>query len=756
MSTFNILSGEVEIYEFSRGFTEVLENERWISGGFGNAIDRSNYNEEIPSPIRQFINNNQNIFGIPTGFAPAEEQVALIARVIDNRYCVLAVANSLGKDNRGRDGVVGYRYFWLDTYSMINQHLPAMDGVATLLNWWSKNPLVFDMNPESFTGEELVCKEYIEDTENYHPEQPQDYPVYPQILTIADYQSDRLIELHYQAAQTAKKMGIPLAWAWNVRKLNFPSMYIAIWCENEAAKQTIERELARNDVGDAEVNPAPIQIVQRVDKDYLTRDEKSIEKILDDLISANYEKIITEKVQALVEILCNATDLDWNKFFVDENQHIKHLQQDENPIIESVKYYALMPILVPDRIGEWLAWLRKSNNQEYIKASCKTQNLLIKYCHEQQKHVLVKQIYDGISFLFYQILKRDINTYHNSRWLLAENRNNVWAELINPYVKDYLIYIERKCTITTEITEEFGGEITNHIFSGLANMLMNYQPKPNQNRIGDILSGKKANINHLGLNNLANLLQEIAQTELNPIRYLFNQYDRKILNVNLLSAIFYQYSEDSIPSPVFSKLNPFHKGTIRTILRIPEPQERGHSLKIWRNRLLVLLVILSMPTLLLYAYLNLSNYILQNLSGSSNLSLEEIIESCKNIDTNNSSTESSEQELKKCELQLQKIVNEKINVINGLNKQQITDEEKSQIRNSEIYSDVANMFIYPRVYLHSSYPEKDQYVLEIMNYFQLSFKQKKSYQQILPPLEKCAIKTQIEDFQACLQNLDNK
>jgi hypothetical protein len=104
----SIHNGEVEIYEFSRGFTEVEKNGKWISGGFGDAINRSNYHDEIPTPIQNFINNNQNILGIPTGYI-LHSELALIARVIDNRYCVLAVAN-YQKDNRATEGIVGYRY----------------------------------------------------------------------------------------------------------------------------------------------------------------------------------------------------------------------------------------------------------------------------------------------------------------------------------------------------------------------------------------------------------------------------------------------------------------------------------------------------------------------------------------------------------------------------------------------------------------------------------------------------------------------
>ncbi len=170
--------GQVEIHEFSRGFKEVPINGEWVSGGFGNAIARSNYKsglvEEIPKPIRSTVdygNNNENLLGIPTAYNPPEGQVSLVAREIDDQYSILAVANKQDEDER-RSEIVGYRYFWLDKKSEINSSHPNMDGVGTLLKWWLSNNAdslryVFDMNPSSFKEEKLICDEYLIDSQRY-------------------------------------------------------------------------------------------------------------------------------------------------------------------------------------------------------------------------------------------------------------------------------------------------------------------------------------------------------------------------------------------------------------------------------------------------------------------------------------------------------------------------------------------------------------------------------------------------------------
>ncbi|MBO3460172.1 hypothetical protein G7B40_000315 [Aetokthonos hydrillicola Thurmond2011] len=736
MCSLNAYSGKVEIYEFSRGFSEVCEKDRWISGGFGNAIDRSNYNRQIPAPIQQFINNNQNIFGIPTGFAPATEEVALIARVIDDRYCVLAVANYQGKDNTGRDGIVGYRYFWLDKNSEINKHF-KLDGVGTLLNWWLKNPNVFDMNPKSFTGNKLVCDEYIEDisSNDINSSYQQKYSIYPSILTLANYKGDIRRELHTQAVEAAKKAGLPLAWAWNVRKLYFPEMYVAIWCENEAAKQTIERELATKGVTKEDTLATPqIAIEKRIDGDYLAENEKSIAKILDEFVFANSEynaNTRSEKASAIVEILSNEEGLNWSNFFVAENQHIKHLKTDTDPRKESVKYYALLPLLIPEEIVKWLKWLRGTRNKKHIIISFETQKNIVDFIqNKSQKIVVYKRIYDGISILLNEVLYNNTSIFKLCKWLLVTHKDNIWSISLNNYVANIVEFLDREREPSNE-SGVFSGQVTQEFLIKLRSDLFNEQVTTNKP----------------GYKNLAKLLSQRVETEIN---YFSKQYKEQLLDVNLLSAICYQYSEKNIPYNVLSKLEHNHKNKISIILHV-SPKEKRYHLRIWRNRL-----ILGTLTLGFLIFL-FQFFSILHLSNPSNISLKESIDKCKNVDNNTNQYSDKKQQLQRCEEEIERLLPGEIDKLSRLSKSETPDEEKDKLRERETYRYIIknNKFINSSVVLKlQKNKEIDQYVLNILKYLQQSIERKEPFQEILKNLQNCANKNEVEEFKNCVQNFE--
>ncbi|KYC35194.1 hypothetical protein WA1_08530 [Scytonema hofmannii PCC 7110] len=780
MSSLNIRNAEVEIYEFSRGFSEVLENGCWISGGFGNAIDRSNYDGEIPAPIQQYINNNQNIFGIPTGFAPPKKEVALIARVIDARYCVLAVANYLGKDNKGRDGIIGYRYFWLDRNSEINQHL-ELDGVGTLLNWWLQNPFVFKMNPDSFTGDKLVCNEYLEyfSSHNVNSNDQQNYPIYPVILTLAELNRDNPLQLHTQAAEEAEKAGLPLAWAWNVRRLNFPEMYVAISCEDETAKQAIERELARKIVN--KVNPlgTPVQkeISKRTDRERLTGDEKSIEMTLDEFVSdrsASNERRSLETANAIVKILWSNKDLDWQKFFVADNQHVKHLRKDEDPQTESVKYYALLPILIPENIIIWLSWLREKRNQKQTKISFKTQNLILESCTPIQREFIVQYIYDGISVLLNELVYGNQNAYNLCRWLFVTHKENIWSKSFNMYAAKIL-----ECLDSTpyNISELFDRQATQDFLIKLRNNFLS----------------EKVTTNKHNFRNLGELFSQRVKTELNPIKVFLNQYDKKLLDVNLLAAVCYHCSEGKIPYTVFSKLKTEDKNKIDRILSVASQEEildenhdasspsrqnhptrrhktlKGKGLskkqeifykrRRQQERFLLVILIFSVLIFLVLFFPKLSNHLFQSLPSFSRLSLKESIEKCENLDTNTTQSSENKEKLQRCQAELKKLLVREMDKLSVLQKNETRDAEKNHLRESQTYMDIRDLFINRSVALQlktsgaEKYEELDQHILSIMNYLKQSLDDKKPDREIFQPLENCAKKNQSEEFKACVKNL---
>ncbi len=768
----SIYNGEVEIYEFSRGFTEVEKNGKWISGGFGNAIDRSNYHEEIPTPIQ----NSLKIFRIPTGQI-LDSEVALIARVIDNRYCVLAVAN-YQKDNRATEGIVGYRYFWLDKESEVNRRLSSMDGVGTLLHWWLDDKLSFDMNPDSFTGNKLVCNQYLLSNSNQGDNQ-QNYPVYPSILSLANSNEDDRIQLHNQAVQKAEELGLPIAWAWNVHKLDFPEYYIAILCADEPAKQKIESDLKLKNVP---IDPLPpIRVNGVLIKPRPVPD--NLEKILDEFVqldnsefSSNQKR--SEKARAIIKILCNGENIDWSRFFTQENQYIKHLNQD--PPSDSVRYYSLLPLLDPAKIIEWLNWLRESKNQNYIKISFETQTFICEACTQQaEKKIIRDRIYEGISSLLDELLD-NVNIYELCKLLFVSQKTNIWSEKLNEYVTNCVNFLLNRLNRNSFNTEQqvYGGEITRSVFTGLSNTFRKYQQPQTKNDRWANLRWRKNISNNPGLTSLANLLHKKVNAELNPLEHLFNQHEPELLKINLLSAICYQFSEGSIPHSVLRKLENKDKEQINTILGTSvfpnleitstssiqigqsASRKRGHSL-IGGNIKVILVIVISVILLIFLSQTRLKSLtdIFQHGQSSSQPSLKESFEECRNI-SNDQSLETNKQ-IQKCEKQLKNILQNEIDEINKFNKLNPENEKyqatKDSIRESEDYKYIRDEYIHQTVALNLKSSNKsneiDQYVLMILKYLKESLDGQRSYDQIIQPLESCAKKSEVKKFKTCISNI---
>ena len=273
------------IYEFSKGFQEVFKNAQWLSGGFGKKIDRSNYPKEFPSEIENAVKNG--LFEIPNQYRPhpgAEiliqnggqveqpgfESIALIAREIGS-YCILAVATGQ-IDDKGRDLIVGYRYFWLNVKDLENDVKKGQkpDGIATLLYWWFKNGQpCFNMNPHSFNNGKGIS-DYSQVRFKLEIRSPEEYPetevILPKLLQKiktesppilvnshqdeieVNFQDTKLLFLIYKLHLLALKANeivenCPLAWAWNVRGLSFPDEFAAIFCADlEALDRLVKKK----------------------------------------------------------------------------------------------------------------------------------------------------------------------------------------------------------------------------------------------------------------------------------------------------------------------------------------------------------------------------------------------------------------------------------------------------------------------------------------------------------------------------------
>lgn len=255
------------IYEFSKKFDNIECKEGiWVSGGFElektQAFFRSNYGNgnisEIPAEIRQSVAEGH--FEIPNACTtnqltnedflmrvkrreidiahPQLQDIALIARELDNYYSVLAVATRQ-MDNTWRSKMVGYRYFWLKTSELNTERPDLVDGIATLLKWWEQNQKpCFDMNPESYENSPNRNQPNLSKQVIYKNVTRSNYKPVPQI-----YQSNRPClfdstlafdywKLHAQALHIAN---LKPAWAWNVRKLTKPETFTVVYCADRTA-----------------------------------------------------------------------------------------------------------------------------------------------------------------------------------------------------------------------------------------------------------------------------------------------------------------------------------------------------------------------------------------------------------------------------------------------------------------------------------------------------------------------------------------
>jgi hypothetical protein len=218
----------VHIYQFCRAFDNVRYSEVYgcyVSGGYAfEKIARASH--EVPPEIREAVINDY--FKLNDNYPPETGDFALIAREIDNKYSVLAVANRQ-LDDGGRP-TIGYKYFWLEKSSS------DVDGIGTLIYWWSnhKKPkfdmaeLVEKSPPERLYYQEIQKRNFLEILKyvqklNEIPEitvvkkelWQQAYPAY--------------IELHYLALGLSDRATRLNAWAWNVHKIAYPERFLAIF-----------------------------------------------------------------------------------------------------------------------------------------------------------------------------------------------------------------------------------------------------------------------------------------------------------------------------------------------------------------------------------------------------------------------------------------------------------------------------------------------------------------------------------------------
>ncbi len=269
-----------EVLGYSKLRQEIEQEGLWVSGGYDGKYNlvRSSYPyvNGFPQEVDQTIKDK--LFEIDKLYTPLPgakkllrngyriqqpplESVALIAREIGD-YCVLAVATSQ-LDDKQRDLVIGYRYFWLDVRRLTEliSHNEQPDGILTLIYWWANKPLCFDMNPDSFTHE-IWQGEKEKVFTKQKPYYPEDYPndqLLQQLLLKVEDKTDfppfilkndqeifnpdnseliweTIVRFHTLALATNLAFeNSPVAWAWNVRQVVKPETFNVIFCADEEA-----------------------------------------------------------------------------------------------------------------------------------------------------------------------------------------------------------------------------------------------------------------------------------------------------------------------------------------------------------------------------------------------------------------------------------------------------------------------------------------------------------------------------------------
>jgi hypothetical protein len=404
---------DVTIHEFSKGFVEKrLSDERWVSGGFANPIDRSSSRSSVPPEIQQAVKRGK--FKIPNGYSPATGKVALLARVITVRqsggyrekYYVLAVANRQDED-KFRTDVVGYRYFWLENKSS-SDGIDGIDGIEILLNWWLENNCPqFNMNPNQDRREDHLYSSFPQPISR-RVSVPELYPA-PILGVIPTNNRQEIKKLHEDASRKAEEISHELAWAWNVRRLENPCLFTAIWAENENYRSAIQEDLQR--VGTQE------QPTINSESNYTLPELEEAENALNEFAN----QLSDPKAQKVRESLLSASSEKLKQLFSSNKLTIQR-SNDSNPVPEAIRYRALEPIFLPERIVDWLDWMKGLNAPDLIQNAFDAQKAINTGADSSG---LQEKLDQGIQILLKNLLDRGSEeSYQKIKWLLVDSRKN--------------------------------------------------------------------------------------------------------------------------------------------------------------------------------------------------------------------------------------------------------------------------------------------------------------------------------------------
>ena len=459
----------VQIYQFCRGF----DNVRWsdvyqcyVSGGYAfEKIARASY--EVPPEIRKAVINDY--FKLNDNYPPDQDDFALIAREIDNKYSVLAVANRQ-LDDGGRP-TIGYKYFWLEKLS------PDVDGIGTLIDWWSnQNQPKFDMAeldkqrsplPENSHFHKLFGKPTFEEDQLQDIKRivVQENKIPYTVVVTKELWKKRYPEytkLHYLALCLSVRSNNLNAWAWNVHKIAYPERFLAIFYATKEdipkniSSQPLPSQQRNNNNATTATTQNPGQIVPKI------KIRNCLEEIA--IRFSNTHELDLKKTEELFEYLANYPNENWANFIDETN--LKE-SSDNFTKVYKAEIYLLSPkekssfmIEILNSINLSNSSRKSSNNTLAIEFQTQLVNASFNYKNELVRKRLVCSIYTGISYLLNQLIFTD-NGNNKIEFLLTQSQS-VWSKYFLSYAEliEKRIFCEKETTVEGSM-ETFCQEISN-------------------------------------------------------------------------------------------------------------------------------------------------------------------------------------------------------------------------------------------------------------------------------------------------------
>ena len=462
----------IPIYQFCRGFDNVRYSEVYqcyVSGGYAfEKIARSN--KDIPESIRQAVINDY--FKLNDNYPPEDNDFALIAREINDKYSLLAVANRQ-LDDGGRP-TIGYKYFWLEKSS------PDVDGIGTLIYWWSHHrqpkfdmaELVETSLPEIFYYDLEYQKTKFQESwlqETWKTVEKLSEIPHTVVVTkeLWQQQYPEYIKLHYLAlglSLRANHTNSPNAWAWNVQKLAHLDSFISIFYATQEDRPSNIRKrnlppLAKNPTPDKAQPENPTPLPSKTSNSIPPAVEKNIKSFLSSLANTVNRNGLDEKIQELFGYLRDYADADWTNC-IDKTKVSASSPHDSYP--------QLIYLVAPNNKSSenWLLKMVQSLEIDTRRTSphiLEFQRVLLEASFEYEDPLvnerLVFSIYGGISYLLNQLMAND-NGNNQIEFLLTQSQS-VWSKTFSNYAElvKKRIFSEEEEIIVEESMETFCQEI---------------------------------------------------------------------------------------------------------------------------------------------------------------------------------------------------------------------------------------------------------------------------------------------------------